>query len=90
MVKTTLVRIDHRYEVYRGGDLMAEGSSTLGRAGLLTHSYMMGPEGDSNGCVSIREYERFRKAFDDGEITRLVVVPSIGAVQAAQRTASQS
>jgi hypothetical protein len=70
--------------------LPAEGSSTLGRAGLLTHSYMMGPEGDSNGCVSIREYERFRKAFDDGEITRLVVVPSIGAVQAAQRTASQS
>jgi hypothetical protein len=67
-----------------------EGSSTLGRAGLLVHSYMMGAEGDSNGCVSIRDYERFRKAFEDGEVTRLVVVPSMGAVQAAQRATSQS
>jgi hypothetical protein len=67
-----------------------EGSSTLGRAGLLVHSYMLGAEGDSNGCVSVRDYERFRKAFDDGEITRLVVVPNIGAVQAAQRATSQS
>ncbi len=29
VVKTTAVRIDHRYEVYRDGDLVAEGSSTL-------------------------------------------------------------
>jgi len=67
-----------------------DGSSTLGRAGLLAHSYMLGPDGDSNGCVSIREYERFRRAYDDGEITRLVVVPSLSAVQAAQRATSQS
>ena len=49
---------------------------------------MLGPEGDSNGCVSIRDYERFRKAYDDGEITRLVVVPSLRTVQA--RATSQS
>ncbi|MBV8924318.1 MAG: DUF2778 domain-containing protein [Bradyrhizobium sp.] len=70
--------------------LPTDGSTTLGRAGLLVHSYMLGPEGDSNGCVSIRDYERFRKAYDDGEITRLIVVPSLGAVQAAQRATSQS
>ena len=29
VVKTTSVRIDHRYEVLRGGELVAEGSSTL-------------------------------------------------------------
>ena len=29
VVKTTLVRIDHRYEVYRDGELVAEASSTL-------------------------------------------------------------
>jgi acyl-CoA thioester hydrolase len=29
VVKTTAVRIDHRYEVYRNGELVAEGSSTL-------------------------------------------------------------
>ena len=67
-----------------------DGSSTLGRAGLLVHSFMLGPEGDSNGCVSVRDYERFRKAYDDGEITRLVVVPNLGAAQTAQRATSQS
>ncbi len=68
-----------------------DGSDTLGRSGLLTHSFMLGPNGDSNGCVSIRDYERFLKAFDNGEINRLVVVPSLnGAVSASQRTTSQS
>jgi hypothetical protein len=70
--------------------LPADGSSTLGRAGILAHPFMLGPEGDSNGCVSIRDYDRFRKAYDDGEINRLVVVPSLGSVQAAQRSTSQS
>ena len=68
----------------------AEGSTTLGRAGLLVHSYMLGAEGDSNGCVSIRDFDRFRKAYDDGEVNRLVVVPSLGSVQTAQRSTSQS
>ena len=69
----------------------AEGSSINGRSGLLAHSYMLGPEGDSNGCVSIRNYDRFLKAFNDGEITRLVVVPSLGgATMAAQRSNTQS
>lgn len=70
--------------------LPTDGTSALGRAGLLAHSFMLGPEGDSNGCVSIREYDRFRKAYDEGEITRLVVVPSLSSVQAAQHTTSQS
>jgi hypothetical protein len=65
-----------------------DGSSTLGRAGLLVHSFMLGPDGDSNGCVSIRDYERFRKAYDNGEITRLVVVPSLPAAPAPSRTTS--
>ena len=69
----------------------AEGSSINGRSGLLAHSYMLGPEGDSNGCVSIRDYDRFLKAFPDGEINRLVVVPSLGgATMAAQRSNTQS
>jgi Protein of unknown function (DUF2778) len=66
--------------------------STLGRSGLLTHSYMLGPDGDSNGCVSIKNYDRFLKAFDDGEITRLVVVTSLEAATAtrtAQKTQSE-
>jgi hypothetical protein len=49
----------------------------LGRSGLLAHSYMLGPNGDSNGCVSIKNYERFLKAFTNGEIKRLAVVPRL-------------
>jgi hypothetical protein len=68
-----------------------EGSNTLGRSGLLTHSYMLGPNGDSNGCVSIKNYDRFLKAFDDGEINRIVVVPSLsGTASASQRSTSES
>ena len=68
-----------------------EGNSTNGRSGLLAHSYMLGPEGDSNGCVSIRNYDRFLKAFNDGEINRLVVVPRLGgATLAAQRSNTPS
>jgi hypothetical protein len=52
---------------------------------------MLGPNGDSNGCVSIRNYDRFLKAFNDGEINRLVVVPSLsGATLASQRSSSPS
>ncbi|WP_245286577.1 DUF2778 domain-containing protein [Bradyrhizobium sp. ARR65] len=69
----------------------ADGSSIFGRSGLLVHPYMLGPEGDSNGCVSIKNYERFLKAYNDGEIHRLVVVPSLNhALSASQRATSQS
>jgi Protein of unknown function (DUF2778) len=68
-----------------------DGRDTLGRAGLLVHSFMLGPEGDSNGCVSVRDFVRFRKAYDDGEINRLVVVPAMTAAPAtAARATSQS
>lgn len=67
------------------------GTSTLGRSGLLAHSYMLGPNGDSNGCVSIKSYDRFLAAYQNGEIKRLVVVASLGdAALAARRSSSQS
>ncbi|HEV7338527.1 MAG TPA: DUF2778 domain-containing protein [Bosea sp. (in: a-proteobacteria)] len=50
----------------------------FGRTGLLVHSYLLGPRGDSNGCVSVKDYDRFLQAFLRGEITRLVVVPGRG------------
>jgi len=66
-------------------------NGTLGRSGLLAHSYMLGPNGDSNGCVSIKDYEKFLKAFTNGEIKRLVVVPSLGDEKSAsRRSTSQS
>jgi hypothetical protein len=55
-----------------GGD-----GSVYGRAGLLAHSYMLGPNGDSNGCVSFKDYDAFLKAFQDGKVTRLAVVAKL-------------
>ena len=48
-----------------------------GRAGLLAHTYLLGPRGDSNGCISFKDYERFLQAFLRGEVRRLVVVASL-------------
>lgn len=68
-----------------------DSEATLGRTGLLAHSYLLGPNGDSNGCVSIRNYDRFIKAYDDGEITRLVVVTSLtDSVTASRRSPAPS
>jgi hypothetical protein len=49
-------------------------SKALGRDGLLAHTYMLGPNGDSNGCVSFRDYEAFLRAYKNHEITRIAVV----------------
>jgi hypothetical protein len=49
----------------------------FGRTGLLAHTYMLGPNGDSNGCVSFRDYNRFLRAYKSGEIKRLVVVAKV-------------
>jgi len=56
-----------------GGD-----GAVFGRSGLLAHTYMLGPNGDSNGCVSFRDYEAFLRAFRTGKVKRLVVVASGG------------
>jgi hypothetical protein len=54
------------------------GEETIfGRSGLLAHTYMLGPNGDSNGCVSFRDYDAFLKAYRNGEIKRIAVVAKI-------------
>jgi hypothetical protein len=62
-----------------------------GRTGLLVHSYMLGPNGDSNGCVSIKDYDRFLTAYQNGDVKRLVVVPSLReGLTASRRSPSPS
>ena len=51
-----------------------DGSRMYGRAGILAHPYMLGENGQSNGCVSLSDYPEFLNAFLRGEVTRLVVV----------------
>ena len=50
------------------------GGGVYGRTGLLAHTYMLGPNGQSNGCVSFRDYPKFLRAYLRGEIDRIVVV----------------
>jgi hypothetical protein len=50
------------------------GGDIFGRAGLLAHSYMLGPNGDSNGCVSFKDYEAFLRAYQSGQVKKLAVV----------------
>ena len=45
-----------------------------GRAGLLAHPFMLGPNGDSNGCVSFKDYNAFLRAYENGQIKKLAVV----------------
>ena len=52
-------------------------SKVFGRTGLLAHTYMLGSNGQSNGCVSFRNYEAFLRAYQSGEIKRLAVVSQL-------------
>jgi hypothetical protein len=58
----------------------------FGRDGILAHSYMLGANGQSNGCVSFKDYPAFLRAYLRGEVDRLVVVPRLG--NTSWRTAS--
>src|SRR5262249_14361164 len=51
-----------------------EDAKMHGRDGILAHSYMLGPSGQSNGCVSFSDYPAFLEAYERGDVTRLVVV----------------
>jgi hypothetical protein len=59
----------------------------FGRDGMLAHSYMLGSNGQSNGCVSFSDYPAFLNAFLRGEVDRLVVVEHLATVPDA-KTAS--
>jgi hypothetical protein len=52
-------------------------SQVFGRSGFLAHTYMLGPNGDSFGCVSFRNYDAFLQAFKEQKIKHLAVVASL-------------
>ncbi|MFG1360793.1 DUF2778 domain-containing protein [Xanthobacter pseudotagetidis] len=49
----------------------------FGRDGILSHTYLLGPRGDSNGCVSFKDYDKFLAAFKRGEIKQMIVVAEL-------------
>ena len=54
-----------------------------GRDGILAHSYLLrGRTGQSHGCVAFADYDRFLKAFKQGKVKHMVVVPGSGKAPA--------
>jgi hypothetical protein len=54
------------------------GQTMHGRDGMLAHSYLLrGGREESHGCVAFDNYPRFLKAFKQGKITHMIVVPSM-------------
>ena len=47
------------------------------RVGLLAHTFMLGPNGDSNGCVSFKDYYAFLDAYRNKGIRRLAVLARV-------------
>jgi hypothetical protein len=54
-----------------------DANKMYGRDGILAHPFMLGPDGQSNGCLSLKDYPAFLNAYLRGEITRLVVVEQL-------------
>ncbi len=48
-----------------------------GRNGILAHSFLLGEAGASNGCLSIKEYEKFLQAYDNGAFRKIIVLRSV-------------
>ena len=49
----------------------------FGRDGLLAHTYMLGGNGQSNGCVSFKDYYAFLNAYKNQGIRKLAVVGKV-------------
>ena len=52
-------------------------NAIYGRDGLLAHTFMLGPNGDSNGCVSFKDYYAFLDAYRNKGIRRLAVLSRV-------------
>jgi len=74
-----LYELSQREEIFHGVQALrlnpvGGAADIFGRSGLLAHPYMLGPNGDSNGCVSFKDYDTFLQAFQTGQVKRLAVV----------------
>ncbi|MDO9413130.1 MAG: DUF2778 domain-containing protein [Pseudolabrys sp.] len=53
------------------------GGNMYNRDGFLTHSFLLGPNGQSNGCISLKDYDKFLQAYEDGKFDRIIVLRSV-------------
>jgi len=77
----TLYDLEPRESLFHGVRALrlipVDENKVFGRSGLLAHTFMLGPNGDSNGCVSFRNYNAFLQAYLRHEIKRLAVVARV-------------
>lgn len=66
------------------------GGNMYGRDGILAHSYLLGEQGASNGCVSVRDYDKFLQAFEAGKFDRIIVVRSADEPGPSQVASNQA
>ncbi len=50
---------------------------------------MLGPKGESNGCVVFKNYNAFLQAFQNGQVKRLVVVDNLKVRKGYELTLAQ-
>ena len=65
------------------------GGNIFKRSGLLAHTYMLGPKGESNGCVVFKNYNAFLQAFQNGQVKRLIVVDNLNRTSKVTLTVDQ-
>ena len=53
-------------------------SKMYGRGGILTHTYLRRRPGDSAGCIAFKDYYKFLKYYQRGQVHTIVVVESMG------------
>jgi len=87
-------RLSLREQLFHGVQAIrltpTDDSRMFGRDGMLAHTFMLGPTGQSNGCVSFRNYNAFLQAYKSGEVDRIVVVPHLSEAPARIAEAMRS
>lgn len=66
------------------------GGNMYGRDGFLTHSFLLGTNGESNGCISLRDYDKFLQAYEDGKFDRIIVLRSADEPLPSQVASNQA
>jgi hypothetical protein len=66
------------------------GGNMYGRDGILAHSFLLGEAGASNGCISVRDYEKFLRAYEDGKFDQIIVLRSADEPGPSQVASNQA
>jgi hypothetical protein len=76
-----IYRLTMREERFYGVEALRmtsiDGRDPKNRTGLLTHTNLLRGQIGSHGCVAFQNYQPFLRAFKRGQITMMVVVPSL-------------